>query len=201
MVQSIKKMLFVIVMIAISLPIFGENRIINTYRERTAIGFKDVAIYSDGSRIEAHYKPCTSCFGSGRCSLCGGQGGIISAGYGTYIPCAGCGQTGRCVLCAQTGGYVLYDSQLYDSVGNRVYIGSVGGSSNYGGYSSGSSRGSSNSSSTCSKCHGTGVSPVPNSGGSLASWVAHYNSAGSDCPYCNRFDEHYHDRCARCNVP
>lgn len=53
----------------------------------------------------------------------------------------------------------------------------------------------------CSACGGTGVSKTPNTGGSRSSWVAYYNSAGAKCPYCGRYTSHYHDKCARCNVP
>lgn len=184
-----------------ALPSMAQNQIVNSYRERTPIGFKEVNVYAHGGRIEAYYKPCGMCGGSGRCGICMGQGGIVSAGYGTYIPCASCGQTGRCMLCAQTGGYVLYDSHLYDANGRRIYV-STGSSSYDSGSSSRSSRSRNNhNSGTCSSCGGTGVSPTPNSGGSRSSWVAHYNSSGEDCPYCNRYDSHFHDRCASCNVP
>lgn len=54
---------------------------------------------------------------------------------------------------------------------------------------------------SCSSCGGTGVNPSPNSGGSLQSWVAYYNSQGTKCPYCGRYTRHYHDKCARCNTP
>lgn len=54
---------------------------------------------------------------------------------------------------------------------------------------------------TCSSCGGTGVSPTPNSGGSLSSWVAHYNSQGNKCPYCGSYTKHFHDKCSSCNVP
>lgn len=67
-----------------------------------------------------------------------------------------------------------------------------------------SDSGNSNSSGrrgTCSSCNGTGVNPQPNSGGSLAMWVAHYNKPGISCRYCGRTTGHFHDRCASCNVP
>ena len=54
---------------------------------------------------------------------------------------------------------------------------------------------------TCSSCGGTGVSPTPNSGGSLSSWVAHYNSQGNKCPFCGSYSKHFHDKCSSCNVP
>ncbi len=68
-----------------------------------------------------------------------------------------------------------------------------------------SKRGSSNynneRNNICSSCGGTGVSPTPNSGGSLSSWVAYYNTQGIKCPYCGSYSGHYHDRCSSCNVP
>lgn len=68
--------------------------------------------------------------------------------------------------------------------------------------SSGSSSSSRRSNSgVCSNCGGTGVSPTPNSGGSLSSWVAHYNSQGNKCPYCGSYTKHFHDKCSSCNVP
>lgn len=54
---------------------------------------------------------------------------------------------------------------------------------------------------TCSSCGGTGVCPTPNSGGSLTSFVAHYNSPNNKCPYCGKYTAHFHDRCYSCNVP
>ncbi|MCM1520924.1 MAG: hypothetical protein NC098_09075 [Lachnoclostridium sp.] len=53
----------------------------------------------------------------------------------------------------------------------------------------------------CSSCGGTGVSKTPNTGGSRSNWVAYYNPNGTKCPYCKRYTSHFHDRCARCNVP
>lgn len=65
----------------------------------------------------------------------------------------------------------------------------------------GSSPHSHRDSGECSSCHGTGVNPTPTSGGSLSNWVAYYNSRGTKCPYCHGYTQHYHDKCARCNVP
>lgn len=72
----------------------------------------------------------------------------------------------------------------------------------WGSSSSSSSSSSQHSSSgVCTSCRGTGVSPIPNSGGSLSSWVAHYNSQGNRCPYCGSYTKHFHDKCSSCNVP
>ena len=64
-----------------------------------------------------------------------------------------------------------------------------------------SSSGRDNDKGVCRSCGGTGVSKTPNSGGSLNSWVAHYNSNGSRCPYCGGYTQHFHNRCSSCNVP
>lgn len=57
------------------------------------------------------------------------------------------------------------------------------------------------SSGGCSSCGGTGVNERPNTGGSRTNWVAHYNHRGTKCPYCGGYTEHFHDKCAHCNVP
>lgn len=70
------------------------------------------------------------------------------------------------------------------------------------GSSSRSSRGSSSSSrSICSTCNGTKITPQQSSGGSHYTWVAYYNKEGNRCPYCNKFNEHFHNKCPSCNVP
>ena len=75
----------------------------------------------------------------------------------------------------------------------------------WGSSSSSSSSSSRNSSSrkkqSCSSCGGTGVDSNPNSGGSHFTWVAHYNSRGTQCRYCGKYTEHFHNKCASCNVP
>lgn len=87
----------------------------------------------------------------------------------------------------------------YANLITTVY--SISQSINWDSGSSSSSSSSSSNSGVCSSCGGTGVSPTPNSGGSLASWVAHYNSQGNRCHYCGRYTQHFHDRCSSCNVP
>ena len=164
--------------------------------------YNEVTEYQNGNKLVANYGPCGGCGGTRRCGICHGNGGMITAGYGNFIPCSYCGQTGSCPLCRNTGGYALMSSHLYGPNGKEIYVAPVGG-----GYSSpstttsGGSRNSSRSSGVCSRCGGTGVNPTGNSGGSLASWVAYYNSSGTKCPYCGSYTSHYHDRCSHCNVP
>lgn len=87
---------------------------------------------------------------------------------------------------------------------NIVAMGSQAVNSLDLGLSSGSSNSSSSSRSSsgvCTRCGGTGVDPARNSGGSLSSWVAHFNSQGDKCPYCGSYTKHFHDKCSSCNVP
>ena len=70
-------------------------------------------------------------------------------------------------------------------------------------YDSSSSSSSSKSStkkksSPCSVCGGTRVDPFPSSGGSIHSFVRYYNSPRNDCPYCDQYDSHFHDKCTHC---
>ncbi len=67
-----------------------------------------------------------------------------------------------------------------------------------GSSSSGSSSHYSNSSSSCTNCGGTGINKTPNTGGSVTSWIKYYNHKGDKCPYCGRYSEHFHDKCAHC---
>lgn len=180
----------------------NSNGVTRTYRRNvTQYGYEDVTEYANGNKIVAVYGACQSCFGTQTCQLCYGQGGIITAGYGNYIACVHCGQTGKCPQCRALGGYTLHGSHLYGPDGREIYVGSVGvSSSSSSSPSSSSSRGTS-SAGVCSRCHGTGVNPSRNSGGSLQSWVAYYNPSGTQCRYCGGYSEHYHDKCSSCNVP
>ena len=56
-------------------------------------------------------------------------------------------------------------------------------------------------SSVCSNCNGTGVEPSQSSGGDLSLWKRYYNSPNLKCPYCSRYNEHWHIRCPSCNAP
>lgn len=90
--------------------------------------------------------------------------------------------------------------QLLERATRQVIMSSEGGSSSSRS-SSGNSSHSSSSRSSCYRCHGTGVDPTPNTGGSNTSWVAYYNTSGTKCPYCSYYSSHFHNRCAHCNVP
>lgn len=177
------------------------NNSARTYRQNvTQYGYQEVTEYQNGSKLVAFYGMCQACAGTRVCQICQGQGGIVTAGYGNYIVCVYCGQTGICPQCRNTGGYALRDSRLYDANGREIYV-------PRGSYSSSStsttttSTSRSTSSGSCSRCGGTGVDPTANSGGSLSSWVAYYNTSGTQCRYCNSYTGHYHDRCSSCNVP
>lgn len=196
---------------------------VQTWREELGYGgFVIVKKFPNGYIMRTRYRicpncngtqACGNCHGTGICPICNGQGGIISAGYGNYYPCYSCQSSGRCMLCrgnrvcsachgSDYSGYVIGSTSTIapdgtttrDNANYNGYDSSGGGSGSGGGNNSGSSKG-------CYKCGGTGVDKTPNSGGSLTSWIAYYNSSGSKCPYCGGYTSHYHDRCAGCNVP
>ncbi len=199
----------------------NNNSGVQTWREELGYGgFVIVKKFPNGYIMRTRYricpscngtKICGSCHGTGMCSICHGQGGIISAGYGNYYPCYVCQTSGRCMLCK--------GNRVCSTCANQEYPGYAIGSistiapdgttthdtANYNDYDSSSRRnnsgGNSNTVKGCSQCGGTGVSKTPNSGGSLSSWVAYYNSSGTKCPYCGAYTSHYHDRCSNCNVP
>lgn len=92
--------------------------------------------------------------------------------------------------------FVNLRSMIMSSTASIGSIDYDSGSSSYSGSTSSSSRNSS-----CSACGGTRVNPNPNYGGSLSSFVAYYNAQGNHCPYCGKYNDHFHDRCSSCNVP
>lgn len=197
----------------------NSNSPVKEWREELPGGFVLVKQYANGSQFRTRYRicpncrgalSCPTCHGTGRCSICGGNGGIITPGYGNYLPCALCSATGVCSLCKGSGKCMCvsfgYPGYVIGSSSTIMADGSV--FSDHADYnnssSSSSSSSSSRSSSTkkyCSTCGGTGVSPTPNSGGGLQSWIAYYNSSGTKCTYCGRYTAHYHNRCESCNAP
>lgn len=91
----------------------------------------------------------------------------------------------------------------YSKTYKRLPKSQTGTAQNYGSgsYDKNNSSSYHNKDKVCSSCGGTGVSKTPNTGGSLTSWVAYYNSQGNKCPYCGGHTKHLHDRCPSCNVP
>lgn len=142
---------------------------------------------------------CFVCHGSGTCQICGGLGYTVSRyGYlkGQQVSCGYCTASGRCPACHGKG----YTVSQYIN-GNLYIDGQLAPPAGSGSSSSSGRDRNSGSSSACRSCGGTGVSKTPNSGGSRSSWVAYYNPAGTHCPYCGGYTEHYHDRCSSCNIP
>ncbi len=201
----------------------GSSAQEQTWREE--LGYGMFAInrgYPDGMYTQTTYGLCTSCrgslqcakcYGTGRCALCSGQGGIVSAGFGTYIPCPDCSSTGVCSLCKGTGkcfcttlgqpGYtVLRVTTIYK---NRFIYdsGSLSGGSGGSGTDERRSERRSGGSAGCTYCHGTGVNPSPISGtgSGMPEFLAYTNGEGQTCPYCSWTNLHQHERCAHCNVP
>lgn len=199
----------------------NSNQGEKVWKEQLDYGMFAINREKNGIRNRTVYGPCKMCRGTVICSncagmkicmICQGRGGIITSGYGRYIACVACNMTGRCNICQGTGkcpcskyeypGYTPGYATIYGvdgSVISNTNFGSGGSSSSSRSSSSGSSNSSSRSS--CSACRGTGVDLSPSSGGNLTKWVAHHNSSDQVCPFCNRTYEHWHTRCASCNVP
>lgn len=185
-------------------------------------GFVIVTEFANGAQQRVRWrfcpncrgsKICASCYGSGVCQLCQGRGGIITAGYGSWLPCALCGQSGRCSLCRGSGqcgcvsiseypGYAIGSSSFIypDGTVDRETADYNNGGSSRSSSSSGSS-GRKSKKRTCPDCGGTrlwlrGKEPEyaePNS-----QLVGYYNSSGSKCPHCGHYDRHWHSKCATC---
>lgn len=188
-------------------------------------GFVIVSQYPDGLTTRVRYRlcpnckgttTCSICRGSRVCSICNGRGGIVTAGYGTYIPCASCNRTGRCSSCNATGkcycagqeypGYVIGGTStiMPDGTVDKETVDYNGRSSSSGGNSSsGSSSGSSSysSRSSCPKCHGARYQAQRHdyAAASSAGWMQPYhNKAGEKCSICSYATDHYHYPCTEC---
>lgn len=187
-----------------------------TWREDLGYGmFAINKLDNNGVRFRTIFRPCSACrgttmcgncYGTKVCTICRGRGGIITAGYGTYIPCAACGGGGMCGICKGTGkcvcsnyeypGYMPGSTLVMSPDGKVIHnsrdYGS--GSSSYGA-SSGSSGGS------CPKCGGRKYDSTPYqyAAASASGWAQPYhNSAGYSCPYCDGTTDHYHYPCSEC---
>ncbi|MDE6266762.1 MAG: hypothetical protein K2M07_05365 [Muribaculaceae bacterium] len=195
-----------------------NNGGVKTWREELGYGgFVIVKKFPNGYIMRTRYRfcpncngtrVCGNCHGTGACPICNGNGGIISAGYGNYYPCYSCQTTGRCMFCKGNRGCTTCAGSEYPGyvIGSTSTIAPDGSTTHdrvdYNGYDhDDKGKGDKPSGNVCRKCGGTGVNKTPNSGGSRPNWVAWYNKAGTECPYCGRYTAHYHDRCASCNVP
>ena len=150
---------------------------------------------------------CANCMGTGYCTICRGQGGIITAGYGTYIPCSACGQTGRCAICQGTGkcichqfGYPGYKPYSTMVIGPNGVISSGSGVNSGDGSPAGNSAGSSYNS--CPTCGGRKyqLKAYRYAAASASGWAQPYHHYGGEgCPYCNEVIKHYHYPCNTCH--
>jgi hypothetical protein len=175
------------------------NDIKRQWRENNAMGGYTDYIWHENDMLETiTVVPCLWCHGNKTCAICFGMGGQMV--LGNWYPCKSCFGTRVCQNCKGQGVSTMHN--FIDKSGTGFgYDQSGRVASTGGGSGNSSSKKSSKDSSECSRCHGTGVNPTPNSGGSRSSWVAYYNSDGIECPYCGRHTAHYHDRCSSCNVP
>ena len=166
----------------------------------------------DGSMKSYTRSPCVYCHGSGQCSGCMYAAMVQSAVSYVFI-CPMCAGTRVCNKCrgkcfTESWGYVdrFNNGYMANDQGSVITSADVQAAKSMRSSSSSSSTSKSSSSSsrsggTCSRCHGTRIDPMPNSGGSMQSWVGYYNSEGVRCTYCGKYTSHFHDRCHSCNVP
>ncbi len=159
-------------------------------------GYIEYVRYSDGTLTSVGYAPCRFCHRTHMCSMCGGRGYVYIGPESGYMPCFTCNQTGRCQMCNEEGYYMITINSI-DPYGNINSSRLSDFDSSSGGNSSPSNR---SPNGTCGYCNGTGVDPQPCDAG-RPSWKAYYNTGGSKCPYCGRYDAHMHNKCPRCNVP
>lgn len=200
-----------------------KNHIVESHREELNYGgygggFVIVDKYSNGCTMHTQYGKCSlclgsttcrSCHGTGLCSLCNGQGGIISAGYGTFIPCAGCNRTGACHLCNGSKrcggcsgsnnkypGYTPVSTTVFDPNGRIMSMDSF---NSYRSEERDTER--TRTRRTCPDCGGTKLwrrGKEPEFAMPASQLIGHYNKAGEKCPYCNSIRAHWHSRCTTC---
>lgn len=174
-----------------------------SYRQQYNDGsYADVTENADGTTTHVTHCKCYSCKGYGKCSICNGMGGLVVGVYTKqWRGCTLCGGSGKCKYCNGTGENVMvqtYYPSTKTAVGLDIYTGKTY-QSTYGERherNESSSRTSTNSSSkVCSRCGGSGVSPI----GILGSGIdaAYTNASGENCPYCSEYDYqfHHHGRC------
>ena len=155
-----------------------------------------ITCYQDGYTLARSVTPCYLCNGTGTCNVCKGTGSYFHRALLKYYPCPACVGSTACKYCqgkGQTGMAKLYapgEAEAYMQAKREEKESTHSSSSS-----------SSSNAGTCSKCGGTGIDPFPSSGGNLTKWVAYYHRGDGRCPYCSRYDEHYHTKCPRCNVP
>lgn len=191
------KLILLLILMLSGMVSYAQKTPVKQWREASyGGGYIEHIKYSDGSIASAGYAPCRFCHRTHICSLCQGQGySYIGPDVG-YIPCFACGQTGRCSVCNEEGYYMITTSYMnaYGNINTSRLSDFDSSSGSRGSSSSRSSKGS------CGYCNGTGVDPQPCDAG-RSTWKAYYNTSGSKCPHCGRYDSHMHDRCPRCNVP
>ena len=145
-------------------------------------GFTETRYNEDGTVTITTGIPCMVCSRTGICGICGGRGGIISAGYGNFIFCVACGGTGSCGTCHGSKMSTMTQTYNLNNMGNN---GGYYGGNNYSGngysgnnynYDSGGS--SSSNKRTCPGCNGTGK------GADEITYAPNY-TGGDNSEYCS----------------
>ncbi len=192
-----------------------QNNNNNSKNIRVNYGNGSYADYRWDDEGNLHYTTVTQCIwckGTKICEFCHGSKKQFLSGM--WYPCRGCNGTGVCTNCQGKGHTVAVG--LTDADGNARLVSSDGytadGTADGAivtsptGKVSAHSKGSSHKSSTgssrtqCPKCNGrkyelTAYTYAP---ASASGWAQPYHNTGGACPYCNRYDSHYHSPCTEC---
>ena len=152
----------------------------------------------NNSEPRAEVLECVICHTDGRCRICGGLGYTVPMyGYskGMRVSCDPCLGSGQCKYCHGKGYMFAQFTREGVYVDGVLYTPSEAREDREERIRERKGDG------FCSKCGNTGIDPNPSSGGDLRKWVAIYHNSDSRCVYCNKFEEHWHTRCPRCNIP
>ena len=164
---------------------------------------------ADGSITTVTTSICSGCNGTGKCRICGGQGGLWGGfgQYRRYVICTGCKGATYCTFCIGSGKKVL-SHVFYPSsntavttdlqTGQKYFYGVDSGNDNMGGGNDNSnSRNRVNTGkTTCTYCNGTGKDPSPKYGPDYTGGAV---TTYKYCSICGKTSErHYHDVCPGC---
>lgn len=182
----------------------------NTRTIRNADGsISERTVNADGSITTVTTSICSGCNGTGKCRICGGQGGLWGGfgQYRRYVICTGCKGAAYCTFCIGSGkkvlSHVFYPSNNTSvttdlQTGQKYFYGLDSGDDNMGG-----SNGNSNShnrvntgKTTCTYCKGTGKDPSPKYGPDYTGGAV---TTYEYCSICGKTSQrHYHDACPGC---
>ncbi len=168
--SNVGKVVGAVASVATGVPVntstYNENSPVPAGAERVKNpmgGYTDRIPQKDGTTLMINHAQCYMCKGTGRCSICGGRGGIVHPYLGKQVNCTGCATSGVCKYCRGTGEQVT--RSVVDNQGNGYSVdmnGNVVTTGGGGGYSSSSSSSSKSSSSSNVKNYIETIEYAPN---------------------------------------